>query len=433
MRIVVLGAGLAGLSFALEATGMGHEVVVLEGDEEPGGLLRSTRVNGYTVDLGGSHILFSRDPGKLGFLLDLVGRSNLVRHRRDSRIYYAGRYVKYPFENGIYMLPPEERYEILKGVFEAYVKRVCGAAEPKNFEEWIYSVFGSAIAERYLVPYNRKLWKRPLSEISLEWVSGRVPMPPLEDVMRAAVGLPTEGYLHQLHFYYPREGGIFSVIRGLLERLRGRRFRLVTGFRAEAIYRENGKSRVSDGETEYAGDLVASSAPMPETIRLLPGGSRALSGVFDYNSLAVIALGGPGEAPPYHWVYFPQEDIPFHRIALLSNYTDTAAPRGRVLVTAEASSPPGSSFPSDLVDKVAGWVEDLGFLREAEPVAYREWRYAYIVYRHGYRRLVEEASTLLREAGVIPIGRFGAWRYMNMDETAAQAREAARSLAGRGV
>ncbi len=433
MRVVVLGAGLAGLSFALEATGLGHEVVVLEREEEPGGLLKTARVDGYTVDVGGSHILFSRDPGKLEFLLDLVGRGNLVRHRRDTRIYYSGLYVKYPFENGIYMLPPEERYEILKGVVEAYVRRRCGASDPGNFEEWIYSVFGSAIAERYLVPYNRKLWKRPLSEISLEWVSGRVPMPPLEDVMKSAVGLPTEGYLHQLYFYYPREGGIFSVIRGLLDRLRGRRFSLVTGFEAEAIYRENGVSRVSDGEREYAGDIVASSAPMPETLRLLPGGRRAVSGVFDYNSLAVVAVGGPGDAPPYHWVYFPQEDIPFHRLAFLSNYTDRAAPEGHVLVTAEVSSPPGEGLPPGLADRVAGWVEDLGFAAEAAPLAYREWRYAYIVYRHGYRRLVGEAGRILREAGVIPIGRFGTWRYMNMDDTAAQAREAARGLAVEGV
>ncbi len=427
---MVLGAGLAGLSFALEATGLGHEVVVLEKSGEPGGLLKSREVDGYTVDLGGSHILFSKDPEKLDFLLGLVGPENLVKHRRDTRIYYRGMYVKYPFENGVYMLPPEERFEILRGVVEAYVKRRCGEVEPRNFEEWIYAVFGAPIAEKYLVPYNRKLWKRPLSQISLEWVAGRVPMPPIEDVMRSAVGLPTEGYLHQLNFYYPLSGGIESVIRGLLSRLRGRRFRLVTGFDAQAIYRENGETRVSDGRDEYGGDILVSTAPMPDTLRLLDGRERRLaSGVFDYNSLSVIAVGGPGEAPPYHWVYFPQEEIPFHRLAILSNYTPRAAPRGHVLLIAESSAPPGSSFPSGLAERVAEWAVDLGFIGgDAEVVAVEEWRYAYIVYRHGYGRLVGEASRVLRENGVLPVGRFGSWRYMNMDETAYRAREAARKV-----
>jgi len=434
MRIVVLGAGLAGLTFALEATRRGHEVTVVE-EEKPGGLLVSVAKDGYTVDLGGSHIIFSRDREKLEFLLDIAGRDNLIKHRRDTRIYYNGSYVKYPFENGAYMLPPQERFEILKGVVEAYVKRMCGDyTEPKNFEEWIYSVFGEAIAEKYLVPYNKKLWKRDLAQISLEWVAGRVPLPPLEDVMRSAVGIPTEGYTHQLTFYYPRRGGIYALIRGLLDRLRGRRgFKLVTGFRVEEIYVENGTVRVSDGSSEEEGDLAVSTAPMPETLRMLGGeAKRRVSGVFDYNSLLVVGLGGEGSPPPYHWVYFPQKEVVFHRLAILSNYSPLTAPKGKVLLIAEVSAPPGTSMGEREVYESLEWVRDLGFLSDGYPVAWKTWRYAYIVYRHGYGRLVGEASALLREKKVIPLGRFGSWRYMNMDDTAHQARAAARELGAGG-
>ncbi|MEM3479925.1 MAG: NAD(P)/FAD-dependent oxidoreductase, partial [Candidatus Bathyarchaeia archaeon] len=64
---------------------------------------------------------------------------------------------------------------------------------PKNLSEWIYSFFGKWIAERYLVPYNLKIWKRPLEEIDVDWVYtlGRLPIPDWRDVVRSAMGQPT--------------------------------------------------------------------------------------------------------------------------------------------------------------------------------------------------------------------------------------------------
>lgn len=444
MKIVVIGGGLAGLVFSYESARRGARVTILEGAQRPGGLLRSAYVHGYTFDSGGSHIIFSRDRRRLEYLLRIVGHDNLIRHRRDTRVYYRGKYVKYPFENGIYMLPPRERYEILRDMVQAFIARACGELEPpRNFGEWLRYVFGNALSSKYLAPYNEKLWKRDLSEISLEWVGGRVPNPPIEDVMKSAVGIPTEGYTHQLNFYYPRERGIEMLVEALRERAEGTgRVRVICGARVEEVEslgEEGVRVHTEDGRS-FDGDYVVSTAPLPETVRMLrevPGHIRRLVENLDYNSLVVVGVGGRARRKlPYHWVYFPQKDISFHRLAFLSNYSPRMAPHDRVSFLAEISvRGDAESLNQDSVARKV--LEDLEFLglisaNSADVVETWTWKYAYVVYRHGYSETVRRLRRFLVKRKVIPLGRFGEWAYINMDETAHRARVAASRLARGG-
>jgi phytoene desaturase len=51
-RVVVVGAGLSGLSAALHLRGAGHEVTVLEGRPHPGGLAGRLDIDGHRIDTG---------------------------------------------------------------------------------------------------------------------------------------------------------------------------------------------------------------------------------------------------------------------------------------------------------------------------------------------------------------------------------------------
>ncbi|MBK5093992.1 MAG: NAD(P)-binding protein, partial [Actinobacteria bacterium] len=189
--IGIIGGGLSGVTLQhfLEA-----ESEILEKEEKPGGLCRTFQKNGFSYDIGG-HILFSKDESLMDIVKDVLG-NNANYCRRNNQILYKDRYVKYPFENGLGKLDKQDIYECLIGyLMNEY-------PEPCNFEEWIYHVFGSGIAEKYLVPYNEKIWKVPLEEMGLDWVE-RVPRPPLEDIVKSALDMETRGYVHQLYFYYP--------------------------------------------------------------------------------------------------------------------------------------------------------------------------------------------------------------------------------------
>src|SRR5207248_7282632 len=104
---------------------------------------------------------------------------------------------------------------------------------------------GRGITERYLLPYNRKIWKRDPTQMGIEWVE-RVPRPPLEDVVKSALGIETEGYTHQLYFFYPRAGGIESLPRAFASQVR----KLRTGYRVEKVRKTAHGWAVND-EREY--------------------------------------------------------------------------------------------------------------------------------------------------------------------------------------
>lgn len=55
-RVLIVGAGMAGLSAARRLHDAGFEVTVLEADDRIGGRLKTTTIDGHTVDLGASWI-----------------------------------------------------------------------------------------------------------------------------------------------------------------------------------------------------------------------------------------------------------------------------------------------------------------------------------------------------------------------------------------
>ena len=204
MTIGILGAGLTGLTLG----SLIQDCEILEKNSECGGLCRSLEEEGFTFDWGGSHIIFSKDQEVLDFMLVKLG-DNIVKRRRNTKILYKGNYVKYPFENGLSELPLQDNFECLRGFINVLIKT---NTKPGNFKEWLYATFGDGIAEKYLVPYNEKIWNYDLTKMSAWWVEGRVPKPPVEDIIKSSLGIETEGYQHQLHFYYPKEGGINALI-----------------------------------------------------------------------------------------------------------------------------------------------------------------------------------------------------------------------------
>src|SRR5262249_20741577 len=150
------------------------------------------------------HILFSKNKAVLQWQFDRCGgEPRLVRTARNTKIRWHDRWVPYPFENGIGSLTREATAECLHGYIEAQVARRLGAPCPANFRDWIQWRMGSGFARHFMGPYNEKLWKCDLGTMSSSWVAGRVPEAPLEDIVKAAVGLSSEGYSHQAVFWFP--------------------------------------------------------------------------------------------------------------------------------------------------------------------------------------------------------------------------------------
>ncbi len=335
MAIGILGGGLAGIGIAAH---LNQDCEVLEKESRGGGHCLSVQEHGFTYDAGGPHIIFSRNQEMVDYMVALLD-GNVHRARRNNKIFYQGRYVKYPFENGLYDLDPQDRFECLYH----YIKN--DYPPPKtNFKEWIYHHFGKGLAEKYLIPYNEKIWNVPAEELGLEWVEGRVPKPPFEDVIKAAVGVETEGYTHQLYFNYPLARRHRSrSARALAERVPQH----LAGFQrwaASGRSAGNGASRTG-AVTRRSMTRIVSTIPIQE---LVARGARNAArdhrrGRFAALQLAHHSRGRPRFSPParLHRHLRSRSQIRFHRLSFPAVFSPHNAPPGKSIIEAEITTNPG--------------------------------------------------------------------------------------------
>jgi len=425
-NLTILGCGWCGVLVAEKYGGEG--VICIEKDRELGGLLKSVNVGGFTVDIGGSHVIFSKDEGILRKLLSLLG-DNVVKHERRAYVLLDGLYVPYPLESGLYVLPPEERLEAVVAFVEALLS-TGRDWRPRNLEEWIRGFFGSWIAKKYLIPYNRKVWKRPLTEIDVDWVyvPGRVPIPDWRDVIKSAMGFPTVGYAEQARFYYPLRGGIQALYDSAYKRALAKGVALVRGVKVESL-KILGDHYIINGR--FATKRLVSTIPLPSLIEALEGEARddlkEYAKHFDYNKVITVAVALNKQAPPHHWVYVPDESIIFHRYAWLSNYSPYNAPEGKSLVLAEVTIPRGQNVSKSSVErKVISDLEKLGIINNEEDILFvKSWvnEYGYPIHRVGLSEIRDYVLGYLRARGILCLGRWGSWRYLNMDSVAKQVEQ----------
>jgi protoporphyrinogen oxidase len=425
MKIGVLGGGLVGLVVASQCRK--HESEVLELDAECGGHCRTLREGGYTFDLGGPHILFSRNQDILSFMYEKLG-DNLAMRRRNNMIWFDGRLVKYPFENGLYDLAPQDRFECLYH----YLNNNYPA--PTNFKEWIYHAFGKGIAEKYMIPYNEKIWNMPAEEMAFDWVEGRVPRPPVADVIKAAVGVETEGYTHQLNFGYPKSGGIEALPRAFKRDCKN----ITTGFRVEKVWPEGAHWHVTDGVGVKTYDRIVSTIPVEDLINGLPNvPAPVLTAVqgLRYNSLTTVMIGAATQSPaPYTALYVPDMRLPFHRLSFSLNFTTEGAPAGHEGIAAEITTNPGDGFheldDQEVVRRVVDGLKMMGLLTRESINFQRVYRtkHAYVVRTFDYDKKLSLVLDFLNGLGIISVGRNAEFEYINMDEAIRRGLKAAAAL-----
>lgn len=417
MQVAILGGGLAGLGTGFFLKQKAIDFTLFEAQEDIGGLERTIIRDGFTFDVGGGHILYSKDQEVLNLILDLVGRENFKLNHRNTKIYYKGHYIKYPFENGLGDLPEQDKFRCLSSYIEAHYARQNGKRAPVNFRDWILWRFGQGIAEAFMFPYNEKLWNVDLATMETGWVKGRVPDAPLEDVLKAALGIATEGYVHQSKFYYPLKGGYQTISNAFASPIRAR-IRVNTPVHQVEAF---GSGWIVNGD--YF-DAVVSSLPLNVLTDVLigvPPRVREAAQNLRYCSLATVLIGLEGSASnTYSWVYLPHPDNgPCNRVTYFSNYSPHNAPPGNSSILAEVTFPfdQEPKINQQFANEVVASLHKIGILDKSK-VYHTSWwfhRYAYLVYMLDYKANLSTIFDYLELVGIKTIGRFGRFRYQNSD------------------
>jgi protoporphyrinogen oxidase len=133
---------------------------------------------------------------------------------------------------------------------------------------------------------------------------------------------------------------------------------------------------------------------------------------------------------PYHWVYTPDEQLPFHRVGFPQNVNRLTCPDGCASLSIEYTVPHrgGRTSTATIADSALEYLSARGFIEVEERIllAERTISPAYVVHRARGRTAFAKLGRTLREHGVWLAGRFGTWDYLSVEEAFESGEQAAR-------
>jgi len=428
-RIIILGAGLTGLSVAWHLQKKGLDCQVFEKESEAGGLCRSKRIGGFTFDCDG-HLLHFKHRCIFDLVKNLLG-DNLVKHQRSAWIYSLGRFTHYPYQANLYGLPKPVIQDCLLGFIQAYNHSYSKSNKQDSFYDWIMPTFGQGIAQHFMIPYNTKFWMHSPKKLTCEWLDGFIPAPSLKELIEGTIEPNKRQFGYNATFWYPKQGGINQLPLALASQIKN----LHTDCAITRIDLKNKQIKLASGD-KVKFDFLISTVPLPELPFLIGGLPKKVGVLFRklrWNSILNLNLGlKKNDYAGRHWVYFPQKEISFFRVGFFHNFSSSLAPTGKDSLYIETAY--SKDKPIDKIKAALQGIKDLkkiNLLRPQEEILVQDVndiKYGYPIYDYNYRLSREGIFKFLTQNNIISCGRYGSWRYMSMEDVLLEGRNVAAKI-----
>ena len=316
---LIIGAGPAGLTAALELAKKGVTPRIFESSAHVGGLARTPTDGEWRVDPGG-HRFFTRSEEISDLWRSLLPADQWISVRRRSAMLVEGRYVRYPLvgRDLISQLGFRSGTRGLRHFLWSRLRsRVRPTRHSASFRDWGTEQFGRHWYDIFFDGYVRKTWLADPGTLASDWANQRIkPIawrapdeqdPGAEDAFRYPRHGP--GQLWEAAAAALAELGVVPSLNSYVTRIRhvGRTWTV----------------ELQNGETA-SGDAVFSSMPLRLLIENLepvpPKHIREIAASLRHRSVITVAVAlKEGLDIPFNWVYTPGKEF---RVGRIQNYQE---------------------------------------------------------------------------------------------------------------
>lgn len=415
-RFLLVGGGITNLAFAEHLHD--EDYLVCEALDDVGGYCRTVEQDGFVWDYSG-HFFHFRHPEIEEQLVSRIGRDRVRKVVKNSRIHFQGGSVDFPFQKNIHQLPREDFLDCLVSLFEADPSKPA-----QNFHEMLYGKFGRGISERFLVPYNEKLYATDLRRLDVDAMGRFFPHADRREIVLNFKRADNASY--NATFTYPA-GGAIQYVRALQQELDPARISLNEPVLAVDLQ----KKVAHTTRREIAFEHLVSAIPFPKLLSI--SGLPHDKTVYSYNKVLVFNLGFDRKGEPgVHWIYYPERDVCFYRVGFYDNIFDS----DRMSLYVEIGYPSDAVVDDPEIERMRERVlADLGQVGVVS--GHRLVSFHSIVLDPAYVHITRESmaevaakKAILATRGVYSVGRYGSWTYCSIEDNIVEARELAARFNG---
>jgi len=409
---LIVGAGISGLSYAAATN---NDYLIIEKEGEIGGYCKTIYSGDYVWDYSGHFFHFQREEIK-DYVMSRLSDEEMLKVHKFTQIYYKGRHVDFPFQMNIHQLEKEEFIDCLYDLFT-----IEDNAEITSFKKMLYAKFGKSIAEKFLIPYNEKLYATDLNKLDTDAMGRFFPYANKEQIIKNFRNSQNQSY--NAFFLYPKKG-VIKVVESVASHVDKSKISLNEWLVSVDM---STKTAVTNKRTIHFDNLI-STIPFPKLMDKC--GVTYDHAIYSWNKVLVFNLGFDKKGPEVknNWIYFPDRDLVFYRVGFYDNII--GQDKMSLYVEIGFNHNVQNIDTETLKIRVLEDLKKVGIVTDQKLVAscsvMMDPAYVHITKESESDKVVKKEE--LAKHNIHSIGRYGSWTYCSLEDNIYEAFCLAKEL-----